>query len=281
MPELPEVETMCRGIQCIAGSRITRVVLLPCTRRPIRLAPHFPMLARRVAGQQILSVGRLGKRVVLELERGDRLMIEPRMTGLMLLADPPSHEHLRLRLDLASGRVPHVWYWDRRGLGVVQLLSARAFQSWLDRQPLGPDALTISSAELVQRLSPSRRPIKVALLDQRAIAGIGNLYAAEILHRAGVHPAQPCDQLAPRQWDALHAALRQVLREAIRLEGSTLSDGTYRNALSRSGRYQTRHRVYGRAGQRCPTCRKGEIVRMVQAQRSSFFCPVCQPLGRD
>jgi formamidopyrimidine-DNA glycosylase len=160
---------------------------------------------------------------------------------------------------------------------VVQLFAAAQFQRWLASQPLGPDALAITPAELVQRLGHSRRPIKVALLDQRAIAGIGNLYAAEILHRAGVHPSQPCDQLTPPQWDALHAAMRRVLREAIRLEGSTLADGTYRNALSRSGRYQARHRVYGRTGQLCPTCRRGRIVRIVQAQRSSFFCPVCQP----
>lgn len=277
MPELPEVETMCRGIREIAGSRIVRIVALPCTRRPIRLVPDFGRLARRLAGQRIRSVGRLGKRIVLELKRGDRLTIEPRMTGLVLVADPPSKEHLRLRLDLTDGPVRQVWYWDRRGLGVVQLYDADQFQRWLARQPLGPDALAISAAELVQRLSASRRPIKVALLDQRAVAGIGNLYAAEILHRAGVHPAQPCDQLAPPQWDALHAAMRRVLREAIRLEGSTLADGTYRNALSRSGRYQARHRVYGRSGQRCLTCRRGQIVRIVQAQRSSFFCPVCQP----
>lgn len=280
MPELPEVETMCRGIRSIVGSRIERVVVLPCTRRPIRIVPSSIRLARRVAGQSIVAVSRLGKRVVLELKHGDRLTIEPRMTGLVLLADPPSPEHLRLRLDLADGPVPHVSYWDRRGLGVVQLWTASQYERWLAGQPLGPDALTISAAELVRRLSPSRRPIKVALLDQRAIAGIGNLYAAEILHRAGVHPGQPCNQLSPVQWDALHTALRQVLREAIRLEGSTLSDGTYRNALSRLGRYQSRHRVYGRAGQRCPTCRQGQIVRFVQAQRSSFFCPVCQPPPR-
>lgn len=277
MPELPEVETMCRGIRQIAGSRIVRIVAGPCTRRPIRLVPKFAQLARRVAGQQILAVGRLGKRIVFELTRGDRLMIEPRMTGLVLVADPPSREHLRLRLDLAQGPVPQVWYWDRRGLGVVQLLGADQFQRWLARQPLGPDALSVTADTLSQRLGRSRRAIKVALLDQRAIAGIGNLYAAEILHRAGVHPGWPCDQLAPHQWAALHAAMRQVLREAIRLEGSTLADGTYRSALNRSGRYQTRHRVYGRAGQRCPSCRQGQIVRIVQAQRSSFFCPVCQP----
>jgi formamidopyrimidine-DNA glycosylase len=142
---------------------------------------------------------------------------------------------------------------------------------------LGPDALEVGQEELQLRLGASRRAIKVALLDQRAIAGIGNLYAAEILHLAGIHPQLRCDQLRPRHWERLHAAISQVLLEAIRHEGSTLSDGTYRNALNRAGGFQHHHQVYDRAGQLCLKCGLQAIERIVQAQRSTFFCRKCQP----
>jgi formamidopyrimidine-DNA glycosylase len=121
--------------------------------------------------------------------------------------------------------------------------------------------------------------VKVALLDQRAVAGVGNLYASEILHLARIHPARPCDELARRHWNAIAAAAREVLETAIRYEGSTLSDGTYRNALNKEGGYQNEHRVYAKAGEPCPRCRRGVIERIVQAQRSTFFCPRCQQAG--
>jgi formamidopyrimidine-DNA glycosylase len=127
-----------------------------------------------------------------------------------------------------------------------------------------------------KRLVGSRRAIKVALLDQHAISGIGNLYASEILHRAGIHPAKACNKLKPRHWAAIHAAIQKVLKEAIRHQGSTLRDGTYRVARDEPGNYQDKHRVYQRAGQPCLQCGAAEIVRIVQAQRSTFFCPVCQ-----
>jgi len=197
------------------------------------------------------------------------------MTGLVLVADPPTREHLRFRLDLADGPIPHVWYWDRRGLGSVKLLSGPQLAAQLGESKLGPDALALSCDELRQRLEKSRRAIKVALLDQRAVAGIGNLYASEILHLAGVHPAKRCDLLSRVQWQAVHARMVEILELAIRHEGSTLSDGTYRNALNQSGGYQNHHRVYDRAGEACSSC-GGSIVRMVQAQRATFYCPTCQ-----
>jgi formamidopyrimidine-DNA glycosylase len=125
-------------------------------------------------------------------------------------------------------------------------------------------------------LEHSSRPIKVALLDQRAVAGIGNLYASEILHLVGIHPARSCRRLRPGDWPRLADAIHKVLETAIRYEGSTLSDGTYRNALNESGSYQAYHRVYDRAGERCLCCGRGRIMRIVQAQRSTFFCPLCQ-----
>ena len=276
MPELPEVETMRRGIAGIAGSTIAAAIRLPCKRRPILVQPRPSALARRISGQRIEEVGRLGKRVVLRLASGDRLIFEPRMTGLVLVADPPTEEHLRFRLDLADGPIPHVWYWDRRGLGSVRLISEHELSEQLGSRKLGPDALALSADELRRRLAESRRAIKVALLDQRAVAGIGNLYASEILHLARVHPAKRCDLLARAQWDEIHARMLEVLHAAIRHEGSTLSDGTYRNALNQAGGYQNMHRVYDRAGERCGNCRTTEIVRIVQAQRATFFCPTCQ-----
>ena len=140
----------------------------------------------------------------------------------------------------------------------------------------GPDALVLSADDLRSRLSPSRRAIKVALLDQRAVAGIGNLYASEILHLAGIHPAKRCDLLTATQWQTIHARMLEVLHDAILHEGSTLSDGTYRNAQNQTGGYQSMHRVYDQAGETCRQCQSTQIVRIVQAQRATFYCPTCQ-----
>jgi formamidopyrimidine-DNA glycosylase len=280
MPELPEVETMRRGIAAIAGSRIAGAQRLACKRQPILIEPRPATLARRVVGRRIDEVGRLGKRVVLRLEGGDRLVFEPRMTGLVLVADPPSQEHLRFRLDLADGPIPHVWYWDRRGLGSVRLLSEKQLADQLGSGKLGPDALSLAADELRERFGTSRRAIKVALLDQRAIAGIGNLYASEILHLARIHPAKRCDLLNAGDWQAIHHWMLAVLHDAILHEGSTLSDGTYRNALNQAGGYQNQHRVYDRAGEPCRQCRRTTIVRIVQAQRATFYCPSCQTKRR-
>jgi formamidopyrimidine-DNA glycosylase len=280
VPELPEVETMRRGIAAIRGSRIVGAKRVACVRRPILVQPDGKRLLRRIVGSRIQEVGRLGKRVVLLLETGDRLIFEPRMTGLVLVADPPTKDHLRFQLDLADGPIKTIWYWDRRGLGSVKLLSEKEFAAGLGSGKLGPDALALSAGELRERLGKSRRAIKVALLDQRAVAGIGNLYASEILHLAGIHPSKRCDLLTPGQWAAIHARMVEVLDLAIRHEGSTLSDGTYRNALNQSGGFQNHHRVYDRAGEACLNCRQMRIVRVVQAQRATFYCPGCQTKGR-
>jgi formamidopyrimidine-DNA glycosylase len=325
MPELPEVETMCRGIAPIVGRFVLRLERPACRRKPIAIRPRIDHFRRRTEGKTIAAVQRVGKRVVIWLRAvapqssvtaqqaqgpsrrrcpqplglvrdgtfqtpgEEAIVIEPRMTGLVLLADPPTTEHLRFRIELATGKSANrtasrngrggqLLFWDRRGLGSVRLLSAAEFAAkfWEHGTTLGPDALSVSPSELKSRLCRSRRPIKVALLDQRAIAGVGNLYASEMLHAAAIHPAMRCDRLRAHGWERLHAALVKVLNEAIRYEGSTLSDGTYRNALNESGGYQNHHRVYDRAGQDCPTCHAATVRRIVQAQRSTFFCPVCQ-----
>jgi formamidopyrimidine-DNA glycosylase len=276
MPELPEVETMRRGILGAVGSRIRGAGRVPCKKRPIAVSPGPAALNRKIVGQKIESIGRVGKRVVIHLERGDALVFEPRMTGLVLVADPPTREHLRFRLDLKGGPLNSIWYWDRRGLGSVRLLSPRQFEEQLCGNKLGPDALAISAAEMRARMEKSKRAIKVALLDQRALAGVGNLYASEMLHLCGIHPARRCDLLKVEQWEHIHARMREVLELAIQHEGSTLSDGTYRNVLNQSGGYQNHHRVYDRAGEVCPTCSRSTILRIVQSQRATFFCPKCQ-----
>lgn len=277
MPELPEVETMRRGILGIVGSRIKEVERVACRRKSITMTPRIDLFRRRVVGRRIRDIGRVGKRVVLHLDSGDAIVFEPRMTGLVLLADPPSQEHLRFRCTLAGCRIRELLYWDRRGLGSVRVISPPEFERAFGPTKLGPDALMMTAELFRERLAGSKRAVKVALLDQRAMAGIGNLYASEILHVAQIHPARRCDKLTRSQWQAIADATQMVLEEAIRYEGSTLSDGTYRNALNKEGGYQNHHRVYDRAGKMCPRCGNGsEVRRIVQAQRATFYCAGCQ-----
>jgi formamidopyrimidine-DNA glycosylase len=266
---------MRRGVAHIAGRRITGVERPRCTRKPILVAPRIDAFRRRAVGRRITAVERVGKRVVLRLDSADAIVLEPRMTGLVLVAHPPTSEHLRLRIAL-DGEPGELLYWDRRGLGLVRLVDEKQFAEFYGNGRLGPDALAVSAEELALRLKASRRAIKVALLDQRAVAGVGNLYASEILHLALVHPATRCDRIKSAEWQRIHEAMRGVLETAIRLEGSTLSDGTYRNALNEDGGYQYHHRVYDRAGEQCLTCCHAAIERIVQAQRSTFFCRHCQ-----
>jgi formamidopyrimidine-DNA glycosylase len=296
MPELPEVETMCRGIAPVVGRRVVQVERPPCKRRPISIQPRFDILRRRAEGKTVAAIERFGKRVVIWLGDAsngppgkEAIVIEPRMTGLVLLADPPTLDHLRLRVQFAplsggkklAGKrssADQLLFWDRRGLGTVRLFSAAEFAARFGpgSKTLGPDALSISAELLRERLCKSRREIKVALLDQKAVAGVGNLYASELLHLAKVHPAKRCHLLCRADWARLHQQMREVLLTAIKYEGSTLSDGTYRNALNEAGGYQNHHRVYDRANEPCSTCRRGVVRRIVQAQRSTFFCPNCQ-----
>jgi formamidopyrimidine-DNA glycosylase len=275
MPELPEVETMRRGLLPVVGGTILAAQRPPCRRRPILLQPRIDAFDRRVRGQRIVAIDRLGKRVLIGLQDASAIVIEPRMTGLVLLSDPPGREHLRLRLRLNLSQHPELLFWDRRGLGTVRLLSDAELSASV-RSRLGIDALQVTAATFREALGGSRRAVKVAMLDQAAVAGIGNLYASEILFVAGVDPRTRCDRLSRPQWSRIAAATTDVLDEAIRHEGSTLSDGTYRNALNDPGGYQNYHRVYDRAGAACSRCTQGVIRRIVQAQRSTFFCPQCQ-----
>ncbi|QDT70742.1 Formamidopyrimidine-DNA glycosylase [Planctomycetes bacterium MalM25] len=275
MPELPEVETMRRNVAAAAGARVVGVEKLPCPRKPISITPRIDRLRARVVDRTIEAVERVGKRVALRFGTGDRLILEPRMTGLVGAGESPDPLYLRLRIDLADGGIDRVWFWDRRGLGLARLYSECEFAEAFSDEKLGPDGLVVRSEDFRHRLGASRRAVKVALLDQRAVAGIGNIYAAEILHAAEVHPAARCDLLSGKQWERIAETTRSILAEAIRYEGSSLGDGTYRNKLNQDGSYQLHHRVYGREGEPCPRCGAG-VQKVVQAQRSTFFCQACQ-----
>ena len=277
MPELPEVETMVRGIRPeIKGRVIEQMEYCRCTRKPIQMSPGRRTFQTRVNGATVVDVHRLAKRVVVQLDTEDFIVVEPRMTGLMLIVDPPSIEHRRIcwKLQPKRGRAPSFEFWDRRGLGTVRLLD----QSQLEdlKASLGCDALTIDVAKWHDQLKKTSRPVKVAMLDQKLVAGIGNLYASEILHRACVSPRRAGRRLTKPQVEKIAAHTREVLQEAIRYEGSTLSDGTYRNALNKDGGYQNEHRVYAKEGEACPSCDNGTVKRIVQAQRSTFYCSRCQ-----
>lgn len=268
---------MVRGIRrdCV-GRTIVHSVFPSCRRKPIQVYPNRRTLIKHSEGKRIVDIRRLAKRVVLELNSGNRIVVEPRMTGLLLLADPPTVEHRRVCFELSPDRneSPVLEFWDRRGLGTVSLLKPTEFEL-LERR-LGKDALTASLDEWASFLEKTQREIKVVLLDQSLICGIGNLYASEILHEASISPFRAAASLSAKSIVRLVNATQRILVEAIKYEGSTLGDGTYRNALNKNGKYQNHHRVYKRADTRCPTCKKADIVRTVQAQRSTFYCPGCQ-----
>jgi formamidopyrimidine-DNA glycosylase len=285
MPELPEVETMVRGIRPhIEGRRIRSVRVPSCKCRPLLIEPAPKTIARRVTGATIDRVWRRAKRIVLSLSTGDAFAVEPRMTGLMLVDQAPDEGHLRLEwvFETSPGHdVNSLWFWDRRGLGTIRLLTPEDQQVVFGPERLGTDALEITEPEWREVLATTRTAIKVALLNQKKVAGIGNLYASEILHLCRIPPELPANELSRKQIKRLAEAVPAILNEAIRYEGSTLGDGTYRNALNESGGYQNAHKVYAREGELCPTCRRGRIVRIVQTQRSTFFCRVCQRKPRS
>ena len=240
------METMVRGIRHHVINRPIRD-LIACQNscKPISLEPSLVRLRHLLLGETFVEVRRLGKRVVFDVSDGGHLVIEPRMTGLMVLKDPPDTTHLRLQWDFEGpGEFSSLWFWDRRGLGTVTRFEANDFASKLTS--IGRDALEMKVRDWQDQCQKTAREIKIVLLDQKIVAGIGNIYASEILSKA------------------------------IACEGSTLGDGTYRNALNQTGSYQNHHRVYMREGEACLTCRKGRILRVVQGQRSTFFCPLCQ-----
>ena len=274
MPELPEAETIVRGIRpAVTERRIERVRVL----RPDIIKTTARNLGNQIRGRTIRTSSRRGKKVILELHGGGVIAINLGMTGRVLPFSSPPRGHLRptqpaLRLHFDNGGI--LVFDDQRRFGSVEYLDADA---WLQRSSsMGPEPLasTFSSRQLHSALARSRSPIRSWLLDQKRIAGVGNIYAAEALFLAGVHPRRPARSVSRQEANALYRALRRVLRKAIEAGGTTIRD--YRNAEGEEGQYAPRLHVYGRDGEACAACGTG-VERIVFSNRSAFYCPRCQP----
>ncbi len=276
MPELPEVETMVRGLRpAVVGRCIRRLEILDpfllqgCTAVGIEL---------RAEGARVRSVCRRGKWVVFELDlnRGF-IVIQPRMTGGFWLVPPPRLDHVRLRIDLHESGDP-VWFCDARRLGKIALYDDDIAAEAAFARSHGPDATEIDRGDLAERLKRTARPIKPTLMDQKVLAGIGNIYADETLFRARIHPERPANRLTREEVTRLHAAIGQVLEEAIAAEGSSFDAG-YRTVLGLEGGFLAINAMYGRGGQPCPECGHAVIKTTIVGLkgRPTHFCEKCQP----
>jgi len=277
MPELPEVETVARGLrEQIAGRRIVAVRL-----GKTDFIDDPAALERELPGARIATVTRHGKFLLVRLEprNGDDsrfcLLIHLGMTGQLAPRHPDfpvaAHTHAFFALD--DGR--ELRYTDVRRFGRLALVPEAALEELIGG--LGADPLEVTRAEFGSRLAGRRAMIKALLLDQRVLRGMGNIYADESLWRARLHPARHAARLKPQELTRLYRAIRDVLNAAIRLRGSSIAN--YIDAEGQPGRYQLRHRAYGREGKRCFRCGQ-TIRRMIVAGRSSYFCPRCQPAPR-
>lgn len=274
MPELPEAETIVRGLRgTVLGERIERADVL----KPDVLREPRRRFSPKVRGRTIQAIERRAKNVLLVLDDGGVIAVNLGMTGRLLpFARPPRGRaapgHPAVRFRFASGGV--LVFDDTRRFGTVECLSTAEWRVRSGR--FGPEPLAddFTAEGLGGALARSRAPIRSWLLDQKRIAGVGNIYAAEALYLAGIHPRRPADQVGPAESVALHSALRRVLGDAIRAGGTTIRD--YRNAGGEEGRYARRLHVYGREGEPCRRC-GAAIERVVFANRSAFLCPHCQP----
>ncbi len=286
MPELPEVETVRRGLErTIVGRRITRVEV--GRERVVRRTSANELIAG-LTDVVVLAAERRGKYLLCPLDSGDELMVHLRMSGQLLAAPAgaarPAHTHVVLHLDGrgpdgSGGPVGELWFVDPRTFGEVVVFdptNVAVEVPELARLGVDPVADAFSRRDLRVILRSRRRQLKAVLLDQHLIAGIGNIYADEILHAARLHPLRASDSLTPAAEARLHDSILAVLHDAINAGGSTLGDAQYVDLMGRGGRYQELHRVYGRTGERCETCGRGWIRRVVVAQRSTHFCPLCQ-----
>lgn len=274
MPELPEAETIVRGLRAtVVGARVRSTEIL----RPDILRQPAARVRALTRDRTLQAIGRRGKNVLLHLDDHHVVAVNLGMTGRLLPfaapptgADRPTHPTVRFRFHGGGVLV----FDDQRRFGTLEVLDP---DSWAVRdQRMGPEPLeaTFTAARLHQDLQRSRSPVRSWLLDQRRIAGIGNIYAVEALHRAGVHPLRPANQVVRSEAQALHRAIRSVLRAAIHGGGTTIRD--YRNAEGQEGTYGRRLDVYGREGEPCRSCGTA-VERVVLSNRSAYFCPACQP----
>jgi formamidopyrimidine-DNA glycosylase len=272
MPELPEVETVVRGLRAeVVGRRFVSVELL----RGDRFRPDGQALVAGLLHRQAVAARRLGKVFFLDLDDDLTLTGHLRMTGQFRVQDPlierAPHTHLILGLD--DGR--ELRWRDARRFGWLHLGATADSSALPEVVKLGADALAMPREAFLEALRGSRRAIKALLLAQDIVAGVGNIYADEILHRAGVNPRQASDTLSPARARKVHEAMLGILEAAIAASGSSVSQ--YVDVSGEAGSFQQSHRVYGRAGQRCAKCASA-IVREVIASRGTYYCPHCQRL---
>jgi formamidopyrimidine-DNA glycosylase len=264
MPELPEVETIVRSLlpvtlgQAINGVRVLRQDIIQ---------PGDFDLASKISRRTIVRLHRRGKKIVFELDDANRFYIHLGMSGRLTLDPPdsPIRPHTHLVLQIAAGEIRFVD--PRRFGGVFWLGSDRSADTGL-----GPEPLNLQTKQLARRLIKTHRSIKTTLLDQKVLAGLGNIYADEALFTAGIDPRVPASKLSPTQIARLNKSIKTVLNRAIRHRGSTLRD--YRDANGKPGSFQKIHRVYDREGKPCFVC--GTLItRIVLGGRSTHFCPKC------
>jgi len=282
VPELPEVETVRRGLAPVMEGQ---VIAHADVRRPDLRWPLPADMAARLTGARIDRLGRRSKYLLADLSTGETLIVHLGMSGRMLVSGvrlgtfvqdhPPVQAHDHVVLEMGDGA--RVTFNDARRFGAMDLVATAALDAhWLLRD-IGPEPLGNAFHEdyLVARLKGRRMPAKAALLDQRIVAGLGNIYVCEALHRAGIDPRRQAGRIAARRVAGLVPVIRAVLGEAIAAGGSSLRD--YRQSDGALGYFQHGFRVYGREGAPCPTpgC-AGTVRRTVQSARSTFHCPRCQ-----
>jgi formamidopyrimidine-DNA glycosylase len=282
MPELPEVETVRRGLIPVMEGEIIKTMQV---RREGLRWPFPERMGERLTGAKVLRIGRRSKYVLLGLDTDETLIIHLGMSGRMLISGhqmgkfhhdhPAPEKHDHVVFDMGNGA--RITFNDPRRFGAMDLCKTLDLEDHKLIAVLGPEPLGNSFDEnyLVTALSKKNTPIKTALLDQRIIAGLGNIYVCEVLFRAGLHPARKVAKISGARISALVPIIREVLSEAIQSGGSSLRD--YRQADGDLGYFQHSFRVYGRENQPCVTsgC-TGSINRITQSGRSSFYCAQCQ-----
>ena len=272
MPELPETETIARDLDAaLRGARISRVTV---SHADVLREASARAFQKHLVGQAFTRVWRRAKNVVLELDGGERLVVQPRFTGALLL-DPSAADddtYVAVRWALSAGRT--LVYRDVRRLGTVALMSPTRWAAY--EGALGPEPLdaAFDGAALRARIKGSRRPIKTVLMDQRAVAGIGNIYATEALWRAGVDPSRAAVTLSIAETTALVHALRTTLTASIAARGTTFRD--YRDANGGRGLFAAQLQAYGRAGAPCTRCGARLASTMAIDGRTTVFCAWCQ-----
>lgn len=282
MPELPEVETVRRGLlPVMEGAVIAQAEV----NRPDLRWPLPDRMADRLTGRRVTALRRRSKYILADLDSGETLLVHLGMSGRMLISGaqlgtfyhdhpaPQKHDHVVLHMDNGA----RITFNDARRFGAMDLMPTDRAQDHLLLKDLGPEPFgnDFNEPYLAGRLKGRKTPIKAALLDQRIVAGLGNIYVAETLFRAHVSPLRLAGDLGDPQVHALVPIIREVLAEAIEAGGSSLRD--FRQANGELGYFSKHFQVYDREGDPCetPGC-QGVITRTVQSGRSSFWCPTCQ-----